>query len=89
MSESHTGDNGFTSISPDNTTPITVFRSFLAEEVFNLIVEQTNIYRRQKFQRSRQNTNDRWQDVEIKDIELFLRIITVMGINQLPRMKLY
>ena len=89
MSESHTGDNGFTSISPDNTTPIAVFRSFFTEEVFNLIVEQTNIYGRQKFQRSRQNTNDRWQDVEIEDIELFLGIITVMGINELPRMKLY
>ena len=59
MSESHTSDNGFTLISPNNTTPIAVFRSFFTEEVFNLIVEQTNIYRRQKFQRSRQNTNDR------------------------------
>ena len=89
MSESHTGDNRFASISPGNTTPIAVFRSFFTGEVFNLIVEQTNIYERQKFQRSHQNTNDRWQDVEIKDIKLFLGIITIMGINDLPRMKLY
>ncbi len=44
MSESHTGDCGFTSISPSDTTPIAVFRSFFTEEILNLIVEQTNTY---------------------------------------------
>ena len=43
MRESHTVDNGFTSISPNNTIPIAVFRSFFTKEAFNLIVEKKNL----------------------------------------------
>jgi len=68
MNENYTGDSGFTSISPNDTSPIAVFRCFFTEEIFNLIVEQTNIYRKQKFQRKGQNTKDRWKDVGVKDI---------------------
>ena len=89
MTESHTDDNGFTMISSNDTVPIAIFKSFFTEEVFHLIVEQTNIYGRQKFQRKSQNTNGGWADVGVKDIELFLGIIIVMRINDLPRMKLY
>jgi len=59
MSESLTDDSGHTSISPNDTTPIAVFRSFFTEEIFNLIVEKTNIYGKRKFQRKSQNTKDR------------------------------
>jgi hypothetical protein len=48
MSESHTGDSGFTSISPNDAASIAVFRSFFTEELFNLIVERTNIYGKQR-----------------------------------------
>jgi hypothetical protein len=89
MSESHTSNGGFTSISSSDTTPIVVFRSYFKEEILDLIVEQTNIYGRHKFQRKSQNTKNRWKDVGFNDIESFLRIIIVMGINDLPRMKLY
>jgi hypothetical protein len=44
ISESHTGESGFTSISPDDVAPTAVFRSFFTEKFFKLIVEQTNIY---------------------------------------------
>ena len=43
MCESHTGHCGFISISPSDTAPIAVFRSFFTEEILNLIVKQTNI----------------------------------------------
>ena len=89
MTESHIDDNGFTMISSNDTVPIAIFKRFFTEEVFHLIIEQTNIYGRQKFQRKSQNTNGRWTDVGVKGIELFLGIIIVMGINDLPRMKLY
>lgn len=74
MNESQTGDSGFTSISLNNTTPITVFRSFFTEEIFNLIAEQTNIYGKRKLARKSQNTKDRWKDVGVKDIESFLGV---------------
>jgi hypothetical protein len=32
---------------------------------------------------------DRWKDVQVKDIESFLGIMIMMGISDLPRMKLY
>lgn len=88
-SECYNDEDGFTSISSNDTTPTAVFRSFFTEEIFDLIIEQTNIYGRHKFQQKGQNTRDRWKDVELKDIESFLGIIIVMGINDLPRMKLY
>ena len=47
IGENHMSKGGFTSISPKNVTPILVFRNFFTEEVFNLIVNQTNIYGKQ------------------------------------------
>ena len=89
MTESHTDDNGFTMISSNDTVPMAIFKSTFTEVDFHLIVEQTNIYGRQKFQRKSQNTNGRWTDVGVKDIELFFGMIIVMGISDLLRMKLY
>jgi hypothetical protein len=48
ISESRMGQGGFTSISSNDVTPILVFRIFFTEEIFNLIVDQTNIYGKQK-----------------------------------------
>jgi hypothetical protein len=81
MSENHTSDGGF--------TPISVFKRFFTDEIFNLITDQTNIYRKQKKRRNSQNKTDCWKDVETKDIESFLGILIVMAINDLPYMKLY
>ncbi|CAF1617802.1 unnamed protein product [Rotaria magnacalcarata] len=44
ISEIHTYNGGFTSISPKDATPILVFRNYFPEEIFNRIVDQTNIY---------------------------------------------
>ena len=87
ISESRMGQGGFMSISSNDVTPILVFRNFFTEEIFNLIVDQTNIYGKQKQGRNSRNNTDLWEDVITKDIESFLGIIIVMGINSLPSMK--
>lgn len=86
---SHPGQGGFTSISSKDVTPISVFRKFFTEEIFNLIVDQTNVYRNQKKRRNSRNNTNSWEDVIMKDIESFLGITIVMGINNLPSMKHY
>ena len=86
---SHPGQGGFTSISSKDVTPISVFRKFFTEEIFNLIVDQTNVYRKQKKRRNSRNNINPWEDVIMKDIESFLGITIVMGINNLPSMKHY
>jgi hypothetical protein len=48
ISENHMGHGGFTLISSNDVTPISVFRNFFTEEIFNLIANQTNIYEKQK-----------------------------------------
>ena len=87
--ESDMSQGGFTSISSNEVTPVSVFRNFFTEEIFNLIVDQTNIYGKQKQRRNSRNDTDRWENVITKDIESFLRIIIVMGINSVPTMKHY
>ncbi|CAF1641053.1 unnamed protein product, partial [Adineta ricciae] len=82
-------DSGFTKISCTDVTPFLVFKNFFTKEIFNLIVDQTNIYAKRKKRRRSQNSIDLWEDVTTKDIESFLGIIIVMAINSLPSMKHY
>ena len=89
ISQSHLGQSGFTSISSNDLAPILVFRKFVAEEILNLFVDQTNIYGKQKKRRNSRNNTLPWEDVITKDTESFLGIIIVMGINNLPSMKHY
>jgi len=53
-----------------------------------LSIKQTFTGSKKKRRNSRNNTN-RWEDVITKDIESFLGIIILMGINSLPSMKHY
>ncbi|CAF1651758.1 unnamed protein product, partial [Adineta ricciae] len=73
MNESYITHCGFTSISLKQLTPVSVFRKFFDEEILKLITDQTNIYGKGKKQK----------------IESFLGLIILMGINNLPNMKLY
>jgi hypothetical protein len=82
-------DGGFTSISLKERTPVSVFRTFFTEEILNLITDQTNIYGKGKKQSNNQKKASNWKDVSKKDIESFLGLIILMGINNLPNMKLY
>lgn len=82
MSESFiTDSDGFTSVSLKELTPVLVFRNFFDEDILKLITDQANIYGKGK---KRSN----WKDMSNKEIESFLGLVILMGINHLPNMKL-
>ena len=89
MNESYVTDGGFTSISLKEPEPVSVFRTFFIEEILNLITNQTNIYGKGKKQSSNQRKTSKWKDVSKKEIESFLGLVILMGINDLPNIKLY
>ena len=89
MNRSYVTDGGFTSISLKEPEPVLVFRTFFAEEILNLITDQTNIYEKGKKQSSNQRKTSKWKDVSKKEIESFLGLVILMGINDLPTIRLY
>ena len=89
INESYMADGGVTSISLKERTPVSVFRTFFTEEILNLITDQTNIYGKGKERNNTQKKTSNWKDVSKKEIESFLGLIILMGINNLPNMKLY
>ena len=89
INELYITDGGFTSISLIERTPVAVFRTFFTEEILNLITDQTNIYGKGKERNNKQKKTSSWKDVSKKEIESFLGLIILMGINNLPNMKLY
>ena len=62
---------------------------FLPKKFLNLITDQTNIYGKGKKQSSNQRKTSQWKDVSKKEIESFLRLVILMGINHLTNRKLY
>ena len=89
MNESYVTDGGFTSTSLKEPEPVSVSRTFFTEEILNLITDQTNIYGKGKKQSSNQRKTNKWKDVSKKEIESFLGLVILMGINDLPNIKLY
>lgn len=62
--------------------PVAHFEKFFSEDVYNLIVTQTNLYAQQKGIRN-------WTPVDIKEIRAFLGILIIMGYHILPQIDLY
>ena len=89
MNESYVTGGGFTSISLKEPEPVSIFRTFFTEEILNLITDQTNIYGKGKKQSSNQRKTSKWKDVSKKEVESFLGLVILMGINDLPNRKLY
>ena len=89
MNESYVTNGGFTSISLKEPEPVSVFRTFFTEEILHSIIDQTNIYGKGKKQSSNQRKTSKWKDVSKKEIESFLGLVILMGINGLPNIKLY
>jgi hypothetical protein len=79
---------GHTTITLTNSIrPIDVFNKFFTQDVFDLIVQQTNIYGKQKFLEQESASN--WQNVDERIIRSFLGILIIMGLHQLPRITDY
>jgi hypothetical protein len=82
--KSNVADSGFPSISLIEQTPVLIFRTFFTEKILNLITIQTNIYRKGKKRRNNHNKIGHWKDMSKKQMESFLGLIILMGINNLP-----
>ena len=89
MNENYVTDGGFTSISLKEPELVSIFGIFFTEGILNLITDQTNIYGKGKKQNSNQRKTSKWKDVSKKEIESFLGLLILMGINDLPNIKLY
>jgi hypothetical protein len=68
--------------------PIGSFFKFLSQDVIKLIVDQTNIYGKQRdVQKGEEATN--WKEVDENQIHAFLGVLLIMGFHKLPRMRDY
>ena len=83
MNESSITDNGFTSISLKERTPLSVFSDVFDEEV--LLIKQT--FMEKQSHHLKKNSN--WKNVSKKENESFVGLVILMGTNNLPSMKLY
>lgn len=62
--------------------PVTHFGKFFNDEVFDLIVSQTNLY-------ADQESIKNWKPVDKAEVRAFLGIIIIMGYHILPQIDLY
>ena len=66
-------------------TPLDVFQLYFDDDLFQLLVDQTNLYASQSIPRERYN----WYDTCTNELKLFLGIIVAMGIHVLPQLQDY
>lgn len=73
-----------------NTTiwPINALPKYVSEDVIKLIVDQTNIYGKQRcLKKGEDGTN--WNEIDQNQMKAFLSIIFIMGFHELPRIRDY
>ncbi|UJR12827.1 hypothetical protein I4U23_005296 [Adineta vaga] len=71
----------------NNIKPIDIFHKFFTQDVYNLMIKQTNIYGKKKWLAQEQPSN--WQEVSESTIRAFLGILIIMGLHRLPRINDY
>ena len=54
---------------------------FFSDEVFKLIVEQSNCYLEQQ---SNDGVDDRWKDITVAEMKVFICILLSVGLVELP-----
>jgi len=67
--------------SPDDR-PVDFFRKFFDNDVFDILVQQTNLY-------ARQNKLRNWEDTTVTEMQAFVALLIGMGIHCLPHVDLY
>lgn len=66
----------------NNTLPVFYFKQFFSELVWQLIVDETNRY-------AVQQESKNWSEVTIPEMQAFIGMIILMGVNNLPAIDLY
>ena len=76
---------GPSTILHSDATPLDFFMLVFDDDIFQLLVDQTNLYA------SQHPPSDRypWEDTCVSEMKLFLGIIIMMGLVQLPQMEDY
>ncbi|KAI4462363.1 piggybac transposable element-derived protein 4 [Holotrichia oblita] len=87
-----TGESGFQFNPTDFRDPYKIYRLFIDDEVLEIIVRETNRYADQFIQSndlSRRSFVRQWTETNKEEIRKFLGILVIMGMNHLPKMRLY
>ena len=78
---------GSTAPFDDNTTVVSLFCSYFTDEVWNLLVTETNHYAQANLS-SIPNAHA-WTDITTEEMKAFIRITILMGIIQLPQIDIH
>ena len=66
--------------------PIDAFSKYISQDIIELIVDQTNIYGKDRYiQKGKNATN--WKEIGAAEIHAFLGILLIMGFHKLPRIR--
>ena len=68
--------------------PIDSFSKFICQDVIKLIIDQTNIYGKQRYSKKGEDVT-KWKEVDENQMCAFLGILFIMGFHKLPRMRDY
>ena len=68
--------------------PIDLFSKFICQDVIKLIVDQTNIYGKQRYSQKGEDAT-KWKEVDENQIHAFLDILFIMGFHKLPKIRDY
>ena len=72
---------------PDGTSSLDIFCRFFTDEVWDLLVTETNRY---AHNHTSTKPNARvYDDVDIDEMKAFIGVLILMGILQLPRLEMY
>ena len=83
---------GFSGIAPDELKPLDVYSNMVTDDIYDLIVQQTNLNAQQVIssQRiSRKSRLSRWKDTDKTEMKKFLAIVLYMGVIKHPSIETY
>ena len=72
---------------PRNISPVQLFCRFFTDEVWDLLVTETNRYSKLNF--PKQRFARPWQDITVEDMKAFVGLLIIMGVLKLPRLEMY
>jgi hypothetical protein len=68
--------------------PIDAFSKYISQDIIELIVDQTNIYGKNRYIQKGKNATD-WKEIDAIQIYAFFGILLIMGFHKLPRIRDY
>ena len=71
----------------DDTTAVDLFCSYFTEEVWALLVTETNCYAQTN--RSSKPKARAWTNVTVEELKAFIGLLIIMGVVKLPRLIMY